>query len=73
MNSREVMNCFMEDFMPKCPTDNHVKAYLQHLLKIYTSNASTFPSKLWAEAIASLTRATNGCELFHSDFNQLFY
>jgi len=68
----EVMSCFMEDFMPKCASDNRLVAYSQYLLNNYISNASTFLPKSWAETSTSLTRTTNVCESLHSDFNQSF-
>uniref|UniRef100_A0A2S2NHY4 MULE transposase domain-containing protein n=1 Tax=Schizaphis graminum TaxID=13262 RepID=A0A2S2NHY4_SCHGA len=71
LNPSEVMSYFMEDFMPQqCPFNNHVLAYSQYLLNNYILNTSTFPPKLWAEATSALTRTTNVCESFHSDFDQ---
>jgi len=32
-----------------------------------------FPPNIWESASATLTRTTNSCEPFHSDFNNSFY
>ncbi|KAE9541792.1 hypothetical protein AGLY_003783 [Aphis glycines] len=69
----EVSDCFVEDLMPECPTDERVTKYCDYLVNNYISEDSTFPPCLWACNSASILLTTNACESFHSFFNDHFY
>jgi hypothetical protein len=68
-----VFDCFVEDLMPECPTDNRVVKYCDYLVKNYISEDSTFIPCLWACNSANILLTTNACESFYSYFNDQFY
>ena len=55
------------------PNDKLVEQFCDYLLENCIDADSTFPLPLWSECTASSMRTMNACELFHADFNALFY
>ena len=47
--------------------------YADYLVETYIQENSSFPPSIWAVEEASITRTTNACESFHSQFNSSFY
>jgi len=48
LDPKEVSDCFVEDLMLECPTDDRVTKYCDYLVNNYISEDSTFPPCLWA-------------------------
>ncbi|KAE9537550.1 hypothetical protein AGLY_006573 [Aphis glycines] len=69
----EVSDCFIQDLMAECPTDEKLVKYCDYLVENYISENSVFSPTLWARNSASIQLTTNACELFHSYFNKNFY
>lgn len=55
------------------PNDCRVDAYADYLVEMYVDEEAEFPPHIWASLSADSNRTTNGCESFHSHFNQKFY
>ncbi|KAE9537652.1 hypothetical protein AGLY_006675 [Aphis glycines] len=69
----EVSDCFTQDLMAECPTDEELVKYCDYLVENYISEDSVFSPTLWACNSASIQLTTNACESFHSYFNMNFY
>lgn len=69
----QVSDCFTEDLMTECPTDERLIKYCDYLVDNYISEDSVFTPSLWACNSTSMQLTTNSCESFHSHFNRNFY
>ena len=70
----EVCDCFALEFLSNPPNDKRVEQFCDYLLENYIDADSTFPLPVWSECTASSSlRTINACELFHAQFNALFY
>ncbi|KAF0753514.1 Uncharacterized protein FWK35_00012982 [Aphis craccivora] len=69
----EVSDCFTQDLMDECPTDEKLVKYCDYLVENYISEDSVFSPILWACNSMSIQLRTNECESFHSYFNKNFY
>jgi len=68
----EVLNCFTDDLMAIKPIDDKVDKVFDYIFENYMMSDSRFPPEIWAECSSSLALTTNGCESFHSRFNNEF-
>lgn len=73
LDPKEVFECFIDNFMADCLTDDQVGKYSDYLIDNYMTENCDYPPILWASTSSSLRRTTNNCESFHSKFNQSFY
>ncbi|KAF0701804.1 MULE domain-containing protein [Aphis craccivora] len=68
----EVLKCFTDDLMAMKPIDDKVDKVFDYIFENYMMSDSRFPPEMWAECSSSLALTTNGCESFHSRFNNEF-
>jgi len=73
LNPQEVSDCFSYDFKRDRPDNDLLSKYSDYLVDNYIGDDCNYPPSLWAALTASLTRTTNACESFHSEFKDNFY
>nr|CAI5824151.1 unnamed protein product [Callosobruchus analis] len=69
LNSEEVGDCLVEDFISIKPQDSKGERMLNYFVDTYVDNDTTFTPRIWVARYSSLTRTTNACESFHSELN----
>lgn len=72
LDSSEVMDSFVNDFMSAEPNDERVAKFSDYLDKTYMSDEAQFPPTLWSCPSTASERTTNACESFHSRYNSQF-
>lgn len=73
LNSEDLSDCFIEDFMSDCSIDEQLYKFTDYLVETYISENCIYPPQLWAFASSKLTRTTNAYESFHALFKNSFY
>lgn len=73
LEAGDVGDCFALDLFDIMPNDERVVRYSDYLTENYIAEEAMFPPSIWAENSASVTRSTNACESFHSNFNASLY
>ena len=73
LDPTEVGECFALELSENMPQDPRVVKYADYLVDTYISEESLFPPIIWAEHSSTITRTTNACESFHSNFNNSIY
>lgn len=73
LNPNEVENSFVDDLYSVMPSNEKCVKYADYLVDNYICEVATFTPDMWASCTQSLERTTNGCESFHSKFNESFY
>jgi hypothetical protein len=69
----EASDCFALEFVSNPPNNKRVEQFCDYLLENYIDADSTFPLVVWSECTASSMMTIKSCELFHANFNALFY
>jgi len=69
----EACDCLAFEFLSNISNDKRVDQFCDYLLENYIDADSAFPPPVWSECTASSLRTINACELFHANFNALFY
>ena len=62
LNSQEVEDAFVEDFMSVAPKDDRCSAFADYLTYNCITPESKFPPVLWAEEPSNSRRTNNGPE-----------
>ena len=73
LESGEVSDSFVEDFMSVQPQDEKCVRFADYLTKYYVADESLFPPIVWAESQSQTKRNNNGPESFHAHFNEQLY
>lgn len=73
LDPKEVGDCFALELSEHMPQDGRLVQFADYLVDYYISEESVFPPVIWAEQSATLSRTTNACESFHSNFNSSMY
>lgn len=73
LNPTEVADSFSFDLVSHLPVDPRLTKFCDYLVETYISEDSLFPPHIWSCLSSSLSRTTNSCESFHSNFNKQFY
>ena len=69
----EVCDCFVLEFLSNLPNDERVEQFCGYLLENYIDADSSLSPPVWPECSALSLRTINACELFHAQFNALYY
>lgn len=73
LDPTEVGDCFALELFENMPQDPRLVKYADYLVDTYISEESLFPPIIWAEHSSTITRTTNACESFHSNFKNSIY
>nr|CAI5835530.1 unnamed protein product [Callosobruchus analis] len=73
LEPNEAYDFFFNELYFLLPNDVRVIEFRNYLKNNYFKLDAHFPPAIWASSTNFINRTTNGCESFHSKFNECFY